>query len=70
MFFQHVTLVEGLIAEMATMFSHSWCIIFMMFEVNIKLLLFNKQFSAASNLNRILQNYDARTIKNQNFKMY
>ncbi len=50
MFLQHVTLVEGLIAKVATVLANPGCVVLVMFEVNIQLLLLNKQLSTTSNL--------------------
>ena len=56
MFLQHVTLVEGLIAEVAAVLAHPWCVVLVMFEVDIQLLLLNKQFSTTSNLIKMIRN--------------
>ena len=50
MFLQHVTLVEGFIAEVAAVFAHPRRVVLVMVEVDVQLLLLNKQLSATSNL--------------------
>ena len=52
MFLQHVTLVEGLVAEVAAVLAHPRCVVLVMFEVDVQLLLLNKQLSATSNLKK------------------
>ena len=49
-FLQHVTLVEGLVAQVTAVFANTWCVILVMLEMNIQLLLFNEQFTATANL--------------------
>jgi len=49
---KHVALVEGLVAEVAAVLADSRRVVLVMLEVDVELLLFDKQFSASTNLQR------------------